>query len=106
LGNLGVMCRGMNKVSKVLASVCLVLAVILGVIAWNTHEGRNGPFYYEWVNAGSKATSVTFEAPVSVSVSADGKTIIYAHSGRLFKSTDGGKSWKILIYYPPVSPQE
>jgi photosystem II stability/assembly factor-like uncharacterized protein len=95
----------MNTLSKALASVCLVLVTILGAIAWNTHEASNGPFYYEWVGAGNKATSVAIEMPVSVSVSADGKTVFYAHTGRLFKSTDGGKSWKLLVHHLNPPPE-
>ena len=73
----------MNTLSKVLAVFCVVLSAV-AFATWSptTSDSVSG------VNGG---------AGVALSSSADGKTVYYAHSRSLFKSTDGGETWVILL---------
>ena len=74
----------MNPLSKVLAVFCVVLSAVA--------------FAY-WPPAESAAVSGALGAPssgVAIATSADGKTVYYAHSRYLFKSTDGGETWVYL----------
>lgn len=71
----------MNTLSKVLAVSCVLLsAAAYGL--W-THENN-------WTASGKASGAV------AITTSADGKTVYYAHSGSLFKSTDGGETWSVL----------
>ena len=76
----------MNTLSKVLAVFCVILSAVA---------------YASWSPSTKDITAVgvigTPSAGVSVATSADGKTVYYAHSRNLFKSTDGGETWVILV---------
>jgi photosystem II stability/assembly factor-like uncharacterized protein len=71
----------MNTLSKALAVFC----VLLSATAYGLWSHQNN-----WIASG-KATGA-----VALTTSADGKTVYYAHSGNLFKSTDGGETWASL----------
>ena len=71
----------MNTLSKVLAVFC----VILSASAYGLWSHENN-----WTASGKASGAV------AITTSADGKTVYYAHSGSLFKSTDGGETWAVL----------
>jgi photosystem II stability/assembly factor-like uncharacterized protein len=74
----------MNTLSKVLAVFCVVLSAVA---------------FASWSPAQSEGVSGAIGAPssgVAIATSADGKTVYYAHSRYLFKSTDGGETWVYL----------
>ena len=71
----------MNTLSKVLAVFCLLLSASAFAL-WEND------FFAEGAKKGSGAVALT--------ASADGRTVYYAHSGKLFKSTDGGENWTVL----------
>ena len=82
----------MNTLSKVLAVFCVLLSA--GVFAkWErtagSFEQQQPPFHPNPTLAGS-------EGSVSVTTSADGKTVYYACARSLYKSTDGGETWAVL----------
>jgi hypothetical protein len=73
----------MNTLSKVLAVFCVLLSAVV---------------FATWSPASSDSVSgVNGSAGVALTSSADGKTVYYAHSRCLFKSTDGGETWVILL---------
>ena len=72
----------MNTLSKVLAVFCVVLSAV-AYASWESDL---------YVGAVSGKLS----GAVALTASADGRTVYYAHSGKLFKSTDGGESWSVL----------
>ncbi len=74
----------MNTLSKVLAVFCVVLSAVA---------------YASWSPATSGNVTSAKGVPssgVAIATSADGKTVYYAHSRYLYKSTDGGESWTFL----------
>jgi len=74
----------MNTLSKVLVVFCVILSAVA---------------YAAWSPATSAREGGTVGAPssgVAIATSADGKTVYYAHSHYLFKSTDGGETWVFL----------
>ena len=71
----------MNHLSKVLAVFCVVLSAVA---------------FASWSPATSDSVQGVIGAPsagVALTTSADGKTVYYAHSRELYKSTDGGETW-------------
>ena len=71
----------MNHLSKVLAVFCVVLSAVA---------------FASWSPATSDSVRGVIGAPsagVALTTSADGKTVYYAHSRELYKSTDGGETW-------------
>lgn len=76
--------RLMNPLSKVLAVICALLSAVV---------------YASWSSATSEGVSGAIgvaSSGVALTTSADGKTVYYAHSRNLYKSTDGGETWVIL----------
>jgi photosystem II stability/assembly factor-like uncharacterized protein len=71
----------MNTLSKVLAVFCVLLSA--------------SAFAY-WDNFGAGDAAAKASGAVALTASADGRTVYYAHSGKLFKSTDGGETWAAL----------
>lgn len=74
----------MNTLSKVLAVFCLLLSAIV---------------FASWSPTTSNSVSGAIGSPsagVALTTSADGKTVYYAHSRELYKSTDGGETWVML----------
>jgi photosystem II stability/assembly factor-like uncharacterized protein len=74
----------MNTLSKVLAVFCVVLSAV-AYASWSPTTG------------GSVTSAMGVPSSgVAIATSADGKTVYYAHSRYLFKSTDGGETWVVL----------
>lgn len=71
----------MNTLSKVLAVSCVLLSAAA---------------YGLWTSDYNDTASGKFSGAVALTTSADGKTVYYAHSGSLFKSTNGGDTWAEL----------
>ena len=74
----------MNTLSKVLIVFCAILSTV-AFASWSPSTSRNV--------AGVVGTA---SAGVALTTSADGKTVYYAHSRDLYKSTDGGETWVML----------
>jgi len=72
----------MNTLSKVLAVFCVLLSA-------------SAFAYWDIIGADGEASAKASGA-VALTASADGRTVYYAHSGKLFKSTNGGESWALL----------
>lgn len=81
----------MNTLSKVLVAACLLLSAVV-FAKWErtsgSFENQNPPLDPNPTLAG--------DGSLSVSTSADGKTVYYACARRLYKSTDGGETWTVL----------
>jgi hypothetical protein len=75
----------MNTLSKVLAVFCVVLSAV-AYASWSPTSHNDQP----------SGVIGTPTAGVALTTSADGKTVYYAHSRNLWKSTDGGETWVIL----------
>lgn len=76
-----------------LSKVAIAFALICSLVAYAKWEKQ------EASTVGLAArfdTNGNWPSPVSVTTSADGKTVYYAHSLGLFKSTDGGETWSQL----------
>ena len=71
----------MNTLSKVLVVFCLLLSASAFAL-WTSD-------YYDTASGNASGA-------VALTTSADGRTVYYAHSGKLFKSTNGGDSWAAL----------
>lgn len=74
----------MNTLSKVLSFFCVVLSAVA---------------FASWSPTASKDVQGAIGTPsagVALTTSADGKTVYYAHSRELYKSTDGGETWVML----------
>ena len=74
----------MNTLSKVLLVFCVILSAVV---------------YASWSPTTSDSASGVIGVPsagVALTTSADGKTVYYAHSRNLYKSTDGGETWVFL----------
>ena len=74
----------MNTLSKVLAVFCVVLSAVA---------------FASWSPTTSGGVTSAIGVPssgVAIATSADGKTVYYAHSRYLYKSTDGGETWVFL----------
>jgi photosystem II stability/assembly factor-like uncharacterized protein len=71
----------MNTLSRVLAVFCVVLSAV-AFASWSPTTSND-------VQGVTGAPS----AGVALTTSADGKTVYYAHSRELYKSTDGGETW-------------
>ena len=79
----------MNTLSKVAIAFALICSLV-AYAKWEKQESST-------VGGTQKSfTGDSFPSPVSVATSADGKTVYYAHSLKLFKSTDGGETWSEL----------
>ena len=76
----------MNTLSKVLAVFCVVLSA-LAYASWKPVTADYQPDGVVGVPS----------AGVALTTSADGKTVYYAHSRNLWKSTDGGETWVVLV---------
>lgn len=74
----------MNTLSKVLAFFCVILSAV-AFASWS-------PTTSDSVHGAIGLPS----AGVALTTSADGKTVYYAHSRNLYKSTDGGETWVFL----------
>jgi hypothetical protein len=77
----------MNTLSK----VAIAFALICSLVAYAKWEAL--PAGWEVGQAARFDTNGSWPSPVSVTTSADGKIVYYAHSLALFKSTDGGETW-------------
>ena len=74
----------MNALTKAL----FVFFIVLSAVA-----------YASWSPAKSEDVSGAIgvaSSGVAIATSADGKTIYYAHSRNLYKSTDSGETWVLL----------
>jgi photosystem II stability/assembly factor-like uncharacterized protein len=71
----------MNTLSKVLAVFCVLLSAVV---------------FAKWESTKFDPVLTDGNGGTSVATSADGKTVYYAASRRLFKSTDGGETWTNL----------
>ena len=74
----------MNTLSKVLIVFCVILSTA-AFASWIPATSRN-----------ASAVLGTASAGVALATSADGRTVFYAHTRDLFKSTDGGETWVML----------
>jgi hypothetical protein len=73
----------MNNLSKALVLSCVVIsAAAYGF--WDSTENRY-------------VSNYDADMPVSVATSGDGKIIYVGRAGRVFKSTDGGVTWTVLL---------
>jgi photosystem II stability/assembly factor-like uncharacterized protein len=73
----------MNNLSKALAlSFVVISAAAYGF--WDSTDN-------------SRVSNHDADVPVSVATSGDGKIIYVGRAGRVFKSTDGGETWKVLL---------
>jgi hypothetical protein len=74
----------MNTLSKVLIFFCVILSTV-AFASWSPATSRN-----------VSGVLGTTSAGVALATSADGRTVYYAHTRDLFKSTDGGETWVML----------
>lgn len=73
----------MNTVSKLLAVFCVVISA--------------AAYGYWDATRNSYVSNHDTAVPVSVATSADGKIIYVGRAGRVFKSTDGGETWTVML---------
>lgn len=85
----------MNTLSKVAIAFALICSLV-AYAKWEKQEASTVGL------AARFDTNGNWPSPVSVTTSADGKTVYYAHSLGLFKSTDGGETWSQLRQPPRV----